>query len=654
MLKKGQKEGRRYEKYLVLAFLAISIIIYLSFAVQTKSLPYFDELGKLNNLSSQTVEKLKTSYETPEGEVFLDSIDSYYFYHNAMLLEQGNFTLTREPLLSFLEFSAHRVSQAFSRDSTLLSAIFYLPLIFGVISIVLVFFIAKKIMNLYAGFFASLAFAVNPGLIAIFKGGFGDTNPLNIMLSLLFVFLLFCLIEAIKAKSVKNAAIFSSLSAASLLLFWSAWAGWYYMAVIAAVFCWAYFIFYFLKRKEKTKALLLFVIPIVIGISVFAVLGENALPHQLRNYFLNSRFQGIRELKAPGFGGLISSVGGWLMFFVSIFSVLLVLYKTRLFTRQDSEHLLFSFIWLVAMAAVFSTAMRFAAFFAVPLCLIQGAGISAIFGGIKTMRPKIFSGRNAAIWSAVLIAAIASLVLFPTLPLTMKEVIVVPQMDSSVYFSAQKINEIAAPDAMVVSWWDEGHFYKAFAERDVFQRGNPQKRKTELTAQMFAYDENRSSDILEKEICKGRECFVVISSWFRKFYSNQLFEDAGMNTSKAPVFRAFDDCSVDKNNSLIACGKNYYFDLKNRKAYSKGGVKISSLMGNATDMFLDDEQTDYTLIIYNEGKALKSAVARTDLLGSVVIRMFFLQGYGLKNFKMVYSYSNPFKTTIVYEFTPQK
>jgi hypothetical protein len=51
-------------------------------------------------------------------------------------------------------------------------------------------------------FFTSLIFVLNPGVMLVSRGGFGDTNPLNLMLSLLFVFFF---LNAIELKNRKSA-----------------------------------------------------------------------------------------------------------------------------------------------------------------------------------------------------------------------------------------------------------------------------------------------------------------------------------------------------------------------------------------------------------------------------------------------------------------
>ena len=656
-MKKEQKRAEKDKKYLILTFLAISIIVYLYFAVQTRNIPYFDKIGESNNLNEQKIGNLKAMYKTPEGDVFLDSVDSYLFYFKAKQLDKGN--LSNQELLPVLELASYKIAKTFNSDATLLSAVFYLPLFFGIVSIILIFFITKKFANIYSAFFTSFFFAITPSLMNIFKAGFGDTNPLNIMLSFVFVFFLF---NAIEFKEMRRTIIYSALAALTLFVFWFAWDGWYYMLFVTAVFLWIWAIIFFADKKKIKLASAVAAMPLAIAGILFLIFREKIIPATLRNYIFQpqvigdypTRFGKIKELFGPTPQLFLWVAGGWIVLAIAVFALVFIIYKTRAFTKEKSGYFLFVIVWLALMTVAYLSAVRFASFFVVPFCILVGVGLSAILTSIS--RIKIFNKKYAA---AVILILFAAGLFFIILPKTTEILLKLPEMEKSVYQTAMNLKQVSSEDALIVSWWDEGNFYNAFADREVYLKSGPNPRKTYMLEKALTSNETEAVKILEDEICSNRsECYVVLSSWLVR-YASDMFKDASWDFEKMnytdfrSVFISFNKCSVDVNKGVVSCG-NYSFDINNNIAYDKKGNKVSFVVANETTVLQENFGSEYVFVMYNEGKSIFSTWVRKDKINSLIVRMFFLNGYGLKHFEKVSEYTGLFKKTVAFKFISKK
>jgi asparagine N-glycosylation enzyme membrane subunit Stt3 len=94
-----------------------------------------------------------------------------------------------------------------------------MPLIFGIISIILIFLITKKAVNETAAFIASVLFSSHYLMLKIFQAGYGDNGSINIMCSLLFILFFVETLYAIQSNLRKKAVCFGILTLLSTLLF---------------------------------------------------------------------------------------------------------------------------------------------------------------------------------------------------------------------------------------------------------------------------------------------------------------------------------------------------------------------------------------------------------------------------------------------------
>ena len=87
-----------------------------------------------------------------------------------------------------------------------------------------------------------------------------------------------------------------------------------------------------------------------------------------------------------------------------------------------------------------------------------------------------------------------------------------PAFDDPWYAAMEKIDAETAEDAIITSWWDFGHFFRAYANRGVTFDG-----ATQTTPQshwvgklLLENDEEVAQDILQMLVCGGNEAFRVM------------------------------------------------------------------------------------------------------------------------------------------------
>ncbi len=88
-----------------------------------------------------------------------------------------------------------------------------------------------------------------------------------------------------------------------------------------------------------------------------------------------------------------------------------------------------------------------------------------------------------------------------------------PHMNDAWYHGLQGINETGSNDAVIGSWWDYGHWFKAIAERAVFFDGGSQNTNTAhwMGRSLLSEDEVLTAGLLRKMSCGRNEAYNLLS-----------------------------------------------------------------------------------------------------------------------------------------------
>ncbi len=199
----------------------------------------------INEQTKSLSAQFKQQFQDPSGQTYLLAIDPYVFftqtrnlldhdyigdrlvdgksYNDHVLAPIGGFT--KDSLHPFFEAYWHRFLSLFGERS-LMSSIFFVPILLSALSVIPAFFIAKKRIGLFGGFVAAMIVAIHPSFIGRTAGGFADTDAYNVLFPLLIAWLF---IEGFEAKNLKKQALLLSLSGLFIGIYSFAWTGWWYI-----------------------------------------------------------------------------------------------------------------------------------------------------------------------------------------------------------------------------------------------------------------------------------------------------------------------------------------------------------------------------------------------------------------------------------------
>lgn len=507
-----------------------------------------------NKVAVETLSELyKESYKDPEGKSYLYEIDPYFFYEIAN--NENTLTISKYNLFAFIERWAFSVAKIFVPSSTFIGAIFYLPLIFTVLCVTMLFFITKELWNERAGFIAGLFFVAHPIIVEFSLFGFVDTNMLN-MFFILSTGLLF--LYAIKIFKTKKESLRKYVSLAILAgfiifithFFKYTWSAWYVSVGLIAVTLGVMFLL-FLKefllswRVQETKRKKVFVVGIFFILVISALflhyalgkeegltetrIEQKLLTSTLKKY-LHLKYENpygawpeafslIKELQTTDLMTFVNYLGGSLVVILSFPFFLYLAYKGL--RENNGAYLYFSIAYVTFLILSFR-AIRILPYF-IPF-FAGSVGISvAVIGAWMSKKIMSFIGKEKKVIQVLSFILLYTLLILPIaypIAVALKEKSnIMPIMDDAIYNSAIFIKEQSNETAKVSAWWDRGTFYKALAEREVHLHSQPHMPTTYWLATIYNTEsEELAKNMLSLLNCNsdGRDLFPYLSNFFEK------------------------------------------------------------------------------------------------------------------------------------------
>ncbi|MEM4337027.1 MAG: hypothetical protein QXG86_03415 [Candidatus Woesearchaeota archaeon] len=674
MKKQEEKEEREnkhnFKKYFLLI---IPLLIYIFLAVDSSNMHLVPERDK-------------EFYKHESGYNYPHSVDSMSYYKQALDLSEGK-KPQKISMLAYIEYSIFKIGQFFNPDFTLFGAIFYMPLILGVISLIFIFLITEKAVNSVVAFYSSIIFAIHPIILRTFQASYGDNGSLNILFSLIFIFLFFNLVESFEKKLNKKILLYGVLLLISTILFAYSWNGYYYILFITSFFIVTYFFLKMYKANRIKEITILFVIVIVVVFVSFILFNDQIKKSKLYIDIVKPKLTSegypetsasIQELQKTDFSALLVSAGWWPIFVGAIIGLLGFILTTSFFVSEKPKRAFKLYLSLYLIFALIGTAraLRAQIFLGMISSIMAGAGIyylSSLTSGLLT---KLFNKRNAIKYKSVInkVAVIILLLItsYITIKITYQVINRPPLMEDSVYFTAKKIEQNSEKNALITSWWDEGSLYYAFSNRNVSVKAHPEPAIVYLTAKALSTnDENLSvgifkilncgnprDEMIKKNLtyviqntnCSPSQHFLVLSSWVKNYYEI-IYKYGYWNFDKQDsdiekkVMGDFEICKP--YNEVLICG-NYTINTKTWEAKFNNKINISLIYPTEKGIYFKDKKTRYILILYRVGSHYETAAVRKDIMDSMFVRLYFMDGAGLKHFKK-FSEINTAKRTIAYE-----
>jgi hypothetical protein len=485
-----------------------------------------------NKESMESLAKqFKDSYKDPDGYTYLYEIDPYYFYGLAQEENAGE-TIGNYHLLPFIEFWSHKMIQLFVPSITLVGAIFYLPLIFTLLSLILLFLIVRMIWNTTAAFFAALFFAIQPLLLEFSMLGFVDTNMINIFFILLSGFLFLSIVKSWRKNKIHTLCFVLALFA-TIMAFTYTWSAWY-ISILLILFPICMMLALTIgkkiilnkegintKRKNHIKWIFFSIVLLLIICGFYAMTNDGVtsfLPLDVKKYLhleyenpfgiWPDTFTLIKELQVLSLDDLINYSGGKLYALLSLFGLGAIIYRVRKGEISMSHaYLIVGYLIFFILA---TRAIRLLPYFLIFFSMTVGIGIATIIKYIfeKAVRPLIVKEKRIMqiLTNGILFSVVVFALVYPLVGAIEERSNIMPIMDDAMYNSAVFIKENSNEDAIVNTWWDRGTFFSTLAIRETHLSSQPHMPRTYWLASLYTTtDDRKASNILGMLNCHYSE-----------------------------------------------------------------------------------------------------------------------------------------------------
>ncbi len=514
-----------------------------------------------------------------------------------MLAPEGRFMLWDD----FLYYLSAFLYQVFSffKHVPLFDFLFYLPLLFIVLFITVLYLFAYQHGRHICAVISCLCVGLSANFIPRSCAGWFDKDILNMFFPLLVIW---TYLLAGTSASYKPRFFWVCFASFWSALFCFTWFGWWFIFVIIVGYevlslaVMGAIKFYYKKGdthllKQHLFSLTAYVfftflwILLLAGTQPFFFLYE-----QLKKSVFLSRaveasiwpnvFSTVGELKRLSLAEIVNSLGGLLVFIPSALSMLVILIR-NLFYRKDegfkSQSIIILFLWFLAMLYACFQGVRFLMFLSLPLGISLGWLIHDI--------GEYFRKRNQR-WEAFGFAS-AIVIIFSCLFLNSANKIsksLYPLMNDTWYKVLNILNDDTPQDTIINSWWDFGDWFKVVAHRRVIFDGQSQDTPQAywMAKALLTHSERESIGILRMLNNRGNKAFEIIDEYIKDPLRSMLLLESLMVLESGKARDILSDflpsSAVDKVVILLFDKPvNAYFVVDDSMVYKIGAI---SYLGN--------------------------------------------------------------------------
>lgn len=475
--------------------------------------------SSINDAIRSKRKEIRSYWQDESGQTFLLEIDPYHWFRLVRNLithgrigdkviddvQYDSFMLAPvgvkvEPslhknLLVYTSSYLFRAARKFTKDISLMHFLFYLPVLMSSLALIAAFFMCFSLnqskVNI-SGFFAALCLGLAPMYLQRSTAGWFDTDSYIVLFLLLSVWTFYLSLKDDSPLRVRS--LFALASGISIGLFSFTWDGWWYIFSLI-IFSAIYYIcnLYLVKKNTKEKidlripliSLCLFILSALICVGAFSglpmigrLLSEPVKVAFAKGYlqeqFWPNAFLTVKELQGTDFNAVVNDIGGIFIFIPSIVFLIFMLIDKRSRAQRQRQFIvvLFSF-WILFISYAAMQASRFSLLLAVPLSISFGLYAEK---AINLLRNLIWRYRKIPYLSLILSVIFCVIFMYAVF----KNAFVSRHSQMGLLFNRDwlgalnKIRMQTPDNAIINSWWDYGHWFKAISERRVIFDGATQ------------------------------------------------------------------------------------------------------------------------------------------------------------------------------------
>ncbi|RME54981.1 hypothetical protein D6777_02065 [Candidatus Woesearchaeota archaeon] len=477
--------------------------------------------GAIESQIKQTSNYFKSRFQDDDGQTYLLAIDPYTYYRSTRnIIEKG---MVGDEIRKGQEWNNHilapigvpakknfhivvgvyfyKIWHFFDEDVSLMKTFFYITVVMSALSVFPAFFIARRIGGKFAGFFAAVLVAVHPVFIGRTSGGFSDTDAYNVLFPLLIVWMFF---EAFYAKTMKKRLAYVGLAGFFVGLYSYTWSGWWYPFFFLLGTSGVYILYNVVIKLNKTKNLIkiikelkqVFVILAVFvvfsGIFVSAFAGPDifvksvagplkfrAIKNAAHKTLWPNVYTTVAELNPASFKSVINQIGfggkskGRFMFSLAVLGIILAFVRKDKNKSMNVLHSSLLLIWFFATIYASLKGSRFLLLLVPAFSIACGVATGIIYYYLSRWLESGLS-ISQKISKPIIIILFCVLLITPVKAGHFTALNEVPSMNDAWYATLTKIKEESKENAIINSWWDFGHWFKAIADRPVTFDGGSQ------------------------------------------------------------------------------------------------------------------------------------------------------------------------------------
>ncbi len=497
----------------------------------------------------QTSAYFKSNFQDEDGHTYLLAIDPYTYYRQTRnLITKGhvwdiekNGTAYNDHMIAplgvkikkkflganlhvWIEYLFFRIAYLFKSisldtlDRDLMHVVFYVPVILSMLAVIPAFFIGRKFAGNFGGFVTAFLVAIHPAFINRTAGGFADTDAYNVLFPLLITGLF---LFAFYAKDWKK-YLYASLAGLLTGVYAWVWVWWYIFDFVlgAGIVYLAYLLV--TKNKKFRDSLIVFVVFLVVaGIfaSIFSSfsafvkapiqpLSAIKIKEVTHPTLWPNVYRTVAELNKASFKQIINTMGGGLLMLISFIGILLLFIKKRI-----NAGTLF-LLWFIGTMYTCTKGIRFTLL----LVPVFSIGIGIAFGWFYNTVSKWIEKelKISKMLSKTTVLIILALLLISPVKAGWNQVRTqeIPSMNDAWYDSLTYIKENSSKDAIINSWWDFGHWFKAIADRAVTFDGASQNTPMAhwIGKVLLTSNEDEAIGILRMLDCGSNNAFEELNN----------------------------------------------------------------------------------------------------------------------------------------------
>ncbi len=504
-------------------------------------------------------ESFKSRLQDDSGQTYLLAIDPYFWMRHAdnvlknghpgdavkdgrqwdtFMLAPGGRPLPKDDMLhAYFEAYLYKFLHFFNRSLELKNIIFYVPVLLSALAIIPAFFIGRRLGGNFGGLVTGILVAIHPSFLGRTAGGFADTDAYNVLLPLLITWLF---LESFEAKD--NLKRFGLVISAGFFcgVYSFAWLGWWYIFDVLMAAIGVYILYYIVTHRSELKGNLinfikqpaikntlmlaiLFFISSLFFVTVFTNFGRFNMVFSGPSSIVALHEVGITTIWPNVFTTVaeqnevsikeaidLISMGQRFLFFIAVLGIILALLKKDRHGKVDVKYAAILIIWFVGALFGSTRGIRFVLLLVPAFSIAVGVGVGIVYQYItKWMTKEI--GVNKYVSKIALFIVLSLLLINPIKSAESTAMNELPSMDDAWYNSLKRIDNAAAPDAIINSWWDFGHWFKMIGNRAVTFDGTSQNSPQAhwIGKTLLTDDEDEAIGILRMLDCSGADHKVL-------------------------------------------------------------------------------------------------------------------------------------------------